>query len=697
MSETADSGRPFDSTDLLALPVLPAVVGDLLAAFGDDQLDLQRLTQLIRYDAVLSARMLTVTNSVAYARQAPRTASLEQSLTILGLDTARAIVTTTALCQSPSFPYPIPTSELNRFWRHSLACAQMARRLAEMTGYPDPDEAYLGGLLHDLGQLIIGVRHAGVFREVRVLAPLQHEIPNLERRLFGADHCELGAALVDAWKLNSFLADAIRFHHLSAEELRGTHPLLRLLHVANTLSQEEEPRQDALLNADRFFSLPPALLMQARAEVDREMKNLASDLNVVAAVVDVGGDTVSTPAQAHLRQTLQEQSLINEVRMVLCPVDDEITLLDAIVRCVAILFNLPEAHFFLHDPATGMLCGRENDGRLREIVIDPAVADNVVNRAWQEQQIVHSFGEKTAKIGIIDYQLSRLWGTEGVLSLPLHTSAQSLGVLGIGISSAQLARLLPQTRLLRLFARAAATALEKLRQHEVHQRRVQEDRALLEQQRLRAALHEISNPITIVRNYLYLLSTELEPPVAQEELRVLREETERVSRILLRLGHSDETGLERSCFDLNGTIRDLARVLSDTLCRPRGIRLQLQLMDDLPLLEQGRDAVRQILLNLVRNASEALEPNGIITVSTQDRVNLQGQQYVEMTVADDGPGLPSALRTALFQPVASTKGSDHAGLGLAIVKNLVEELDGHIICRSTAGGGAEFLVLLPRS
>lgn len=697
MLETSDSNQPFDSSDLLALPVLPAVIGDLLEAFGDDKLDSQRLIQLIRYDAVLSARMLAVANSAIYARQALRTVNLEQSLAILGLDTARTIVTTTALHQPSLFPHAIPASELNRFWRHSLACAWMAQRLAEMTGYPDPDEAYLGGLLHDLGQLVIGVRHAGVFGEVRGRAPLQHEIPNLERRLFGADHCRLGAALVEEWKLNSFLADAIRFHHLDGEELRGTHPLLRLLHVANALSQEEEPRQDALLNADSFFSLPPALLIQARVEMDREMKDLASDLGIVALAVDNRTGTTPTPIQLHLQQTMQEQSLITEVRMVLCPIDSEAALLDATARCVAILFNLPEAHFFLHDPATGMLCGRKDDGRLREIMIDPTLATNVINRAWREQQIVHSFGEKTARPSVIDYQLSRLWGTEGVLSLPLYTPAQSLGVLGIGISQAQLARLLPRTRLLRLFTQVAAAALEELRQHEVHRRRVQEDRALLEQQRLRTALHEISNPITIVRNYLYLLSTQLEPPLAQEELRVLREETERVSRILLRLGHADETGLERSRFDLNRTIRDLERVLTDTLCRPRGIRLQLKLVDDLPLLDHGGDAVRQILLNLVRNASEALGPDGTITVSTQDRVNLQGQQYVEMAIADDGPGLPSTLHAELFRPVASTKGRGHAGLGLSIVKDLVEELSGHIICRSTSGGGAEFLVLLPRN
>jgi signal transduction histidine kinase len=192
----------------------------------------------------------------------------------------------------------------------------------------------------------------------------------------------------------------------------------------------------------------------------------------------------------------------------------------------------------------------------------------------------------------------------------------------------------------------------------------------------------------------------VEPSVAQEELKELREETERVGRILLRLADSGEAGLEETGVDLNKTIRDLGRVLDDALCRPRGIRLSLNLMDGLPSLARGRDAIRQILLNLVRNAVEAFEARGsigAITVTTQDGVNLQGRPYVEMAVADDGPGLPKDLRAGLFQPMASTKGGGHAGLGLAIAKNLVDELGGCVIHRPNTGGGTVFLVLLPQA
>lgn len=699
MLETHVSNNSFDSSNLSVLPVLPAVVEKLLGVFGEDKCDSQALARLVGCDVIMSARMLAVANSAAYGDRIPHPSSLERAIAILGPNTAGTVVTITAIHQSFSRPHGISAADLERFWRHSLMCAHLARRFAIITGYPEPEEAYLCGLLHDLGKLVIGIHHPGVFHETRALAPLLDEVPAVERRLFGVDHCELGAALVETWKLRPFFADAIRFHHLNAEELRGIHPLLRLLHVANALSQEEEPRQAAFAGAETLFGLPPGLIRQARAEVELEVAHLAVDLGITLSAVDSGGDAERASASVPFDRAVYEMALVNAVRVEMSGIDDESILLDAIARCAAILFDLIEVHVFPRDPETGMLRGCESDGSVREIAIDPTGAANVLNRALRERQITHSLSEEAAKAGIIDYQLSRLWRTDGVLCLPLCVADQVMGGVGVGISRVQLPRLLAQTRLLRLFAGAAAIELGELRQRVARRHRSQEDHRLLEQQQFRAVLHEVSNPLTIVRSYLHLLANKLEPSVAREELKVLREETERVSRILLRQTDTGEASLEEAGLDLNGTVRNLGRVLDDALCRPRGIRLMLNLKEGLPSLARGRDAVRQVLLNLVRNAVEALEgrgSSGTITVTTQDGVNLQGRSCVEMAVADDGPGLPSELRGRLFKPLPSTKGGGHAGLGLVIVKNLVEELGGYVIYRPNSGGGTVFSILLPQ-
>lgn len=98
------------------------------------------------------------------------------------------------------------------------------------------------------------------------------------------------------------------------------------------------------------------------------------------------------------------------------------------------------------------------------------------------------------------------------------------------------------------------------------------------------------------------------------------------------------------------------------------------------------------MINLMKNAAEAMQNGGTLLVST----NGNAGEYVEITLRDDGPGIPAEVMESLFKPVASSKGAGHAGLGLSIVKNIVDELDGKIFCRSNGISGTVFQILLPR-
>jgi len=689
MSSSQDQ---FDQSDLLALPITPTVIEKLLEIFESNSLDIQKQAQLIGYDPVLSIRLLAMAN--ASRGQIPQAPNLQNALAIISSTTVKTLVVTSALQQSAAQQDDFPISVLKQFWHHSLSCAHLARRLAEMTAFPDPEAAYLAGLLHDIGKLVLSIRQATAPDEIYALsriARILSEIPELEQRLLGADHCTSGAALLDAWKLHPLLSDAIRFHHLNAQELRGAHPLLCLLHAANTLSQETEYSETLLAEEGELLGLSPTMLEQARIEIDQVVGSLVSELRITAT--DVESERPVLPAHASLQGTVHDFLLTDIIRSELGSAEDTAKIQEAVVRCAAILFDLTEARFFQYDAQIGLLRDHSSAEWQNQCTIDPAGAANAFQRAVQEQRACHSL-ELEIPPGIIDYQLARQWGSEGVWCLPLHAGHRLVGVLGAGIARAQLPHLLARERLLRRFAVAAASALDELDQRENQQRRICEDRELLQRQHVQAVLHEVSNPLTIVRHSLYVLAAKVGEQAA-EELRALQEETERASRIVQRLADPGKR-LAESSFDLNKTIRELVRVLDEALCRPRGIRLSLNLKEELAPLTQGHDAVRQIVLNLVRNAVEALGERGHITVATQDGVNLHGNLYVEIAVADDGPGFPEALRAQLFQPATSAKGEGHAGLGLSVVKNLAEELGGLVSCRPNPGGGTIFLTLLPQ-
>jgi putative nucleotidyltransferase with HDIG domain len=680
------------ANDLLALPIMPTVMEALLETCESRNIDVQKQAQLIGYDPVLSLRLLTMEH--AAQGQTSQPPNLQNALAIINPTTLRTLVVASALQQSAIQRDGFPTPALKRFWRHSLCCAHLARRLAEITGFPDPETAYLAGLLHDLGKLALSVHQVTAPDEIHTLSRIARtltEVPELEQRLLGADHCTLGAALLDSWKLPPLLSDAIRYHHLPAPELRGAHPLLGLLHVANALSQETGCAESVLAEEGELLGLSSSTLEQARTAIEPLIELLISELGI--ATTDAENEAGSASLRGALPDAIHEIALIDAMRSELGNVENISEIGEAIARCAALFFDLTEAHFFHYDTQTGLLHHHSSATWPDPFTIDPAGATNAFQRAAREQQIHHSL-EPEIPPGIIDQQLARQWESAGVWCLPLHAGDRLVGVLGAGISGIQLPSLQAGERLLRRFAATAAITLDDLNRREIRQRRVREDRELLQRQQLRTVLHEVSNPLTIVRNSLYLLAAKVGEQAA-EELRVLREETERASRILQRLAEPEEP-LAESSFDLNKTIRDLARVLDEALCRPHGIGLSLNLQEKLAPLPQGRDAMRQIVLNLVRNAAEALGERGHISVTTQDGINLHGRLYVEIAVADDGPGFPETLRAQLFQPVTSAKGEGHAGLGLSIVKNLVDELGGLVSCRPNLGGGTIFLILLPQ-
>jgi len=654
--------------------------------------DIRKRVQLIGHDPVLSLRLFATTNNSL--DPLPQLSDLQQALQFIGPATLRTLVVTSALQQVATQREGFPTSALKRFWRHSLRCAYLARQLAQITRFPNPETAYLAGLLHDLGKLALSARQAAAPDEIHTLSCIAHtlsEVPELEQRLLGADHCMLGAALLDTWKLPLLLGDAIRYHHLPACELRGAHPLLRLLHVANALSQETECSETALVEEGELLDLNPSVLEQARVAIKPLVESLISELGIIAP--DAASETRPAPVCASLPDSVHELALIDAIRNQLSNAEDASKMPETIARCATMLFALTEAHFFHHDARTGLLHHHPSPKWRDSFTIDPAGAANAFQRAVQERRIHHSL-ESEIPLGIVDQQLARQWGSEGVWCLPLCAGDRLMGVLGAGIARPQLPRLQAREGLLRRFAAAAAMTFDDLNRREIQQRRVREDQELLQRQHLRAVLHEASNPLTVLCNSLYVLTAKVEEHA--EEMRVLREEAERAGRILQHFAEAEEP-LAESSFDLNSTIRDLARVLDEALCRPHGIGLSLNLQEGLAPLMQGRDAVRQILLNLVRNAAEALGERGHISVTTQDGINLHGRLYVEIAIADNGPGFPEALRAQLFQPVTSTKGEGHAGLGLSIVKNLVDELGGLVSCRPHLGGGAVFAILLSQA
>jgi putative nucleotidyltransferase with HDIG domain len=139
---------------------------------------------------------------------------------------------------APSLGRPLPGYSLDRglLWRHSIACGLCARNVAAMVGYRDREEAYVAGLLHDVGKLIIDRHLRAEFAQVfQVVEREGIPFPEAERMVIGFDHAQIGEIVLGKWGLPATLAEAVGYHH-SPLASTGTSLLPHIIHVADAIT-----------------------------------------------------------------------------------------------------------------------------------------------------------------------------------------------------------------------------------------------------------------------------------------------------------------------------------------------------------------------------------------------------------------------------------------------------------------------------
>ncbi|MES2605249.1 MAG: ATP-binding protein [Pseudomonadota bacterium] len=176
------------------------------------------------------------------------------------------------------------------------------------------------------------------------------------------------------------------------------------------------------------------------------------------------------------------------------------------------------------------------------------------------------------------------------------------------------------------------------------------------------------------------------------------------------LRHNVTASHETSELDLGELVRSHYKWLGAALANKEKLQLLYSPASQPAVINASPAMLTQILLNLVKNAAEALGESGTITLAVKRNVHFMDRLYVLLEVSDDGPGLEAWQMQKLFQSGSTTKTGMHTGSGLAIVKKLVDELQGQISCHSENGDntgarhgsksnhktGTTFTILLPQ-
>ena len=201
------------------LPSLPGIVFELLATIDAPDAGIRLLANMISRDQALTAKTLRVANSPFYG-VSTRVSTLPQAITILGFRTVRTLVIAASVMAN--FPaHADPAFDFSRFWQHAMATAISARVMAPYL-HVVPETAFIAGLLHDIGQLVLAVRftpvHSGV---LKWRADHDCSMLEAERAVTGTDHTEIGAALAMHWLFPQSIIDGVARHHAPATDNLG--------------------------------------------------------------------------------------------------------------------------------------------------------------------------------------------------------------------------------------------------------------------------------------------------------------------------------------------------------------------------------------------------------------------------------------------------------------------------------------------
>lgn len=710
----------LEALESLELPTPPGAALAFLQTLARDNATVDEMAELIRREPALAARVLTVANSAAF-HAGGELRSLKQSLQVLGVRTLHSIAASIAVREAFASLPGARAGDFDGFWRHSLMVAELAQAIAHETAQAEPEEAYLAGLLHDVGELLLlGGLQADYGKLLGDAVGAEASLVALERGALQTDHAAVGAWLVERWQLPSFMADALLFHHHSLEDVALADPLTRVLwaaHACDALAAHAAPDAAGFDAAGHLVGLPAMLLARLVGQAQADVATLASALGVKGAA----GQSplplwrVAPPQLPHmsneaprekLRETLSAMATLQPLQHELAAADSEPQLLNAARESARILFGVRDVVFLLRTGAEAALSALSLPGQppqLQRLQLSlQSTAAGACARAVLTGRISSTFEAGPAgPLAINDLQLARALGSEGLLCVPMAAGGVVLGVMACPVGRMQAERLEQRLALLGSFAGLLAGHLQTWRTLRERDRELEAATADRLRQRERQVVHEVSNPLGIIKNYLTLVRRKLPEGVQLgEELQVLHEEIERVGRIVRQLGEPPPEPAAGSAgagaLDLNAAVESLRALYAEPLFGRAGIELTLELQQPLAATRADRDSLRQILLNLWKNAAEALPAGARVTTSTADHIHRDGRLYTQLCVADNGPGLPGDVMVSLFQPLGSARRSGHSGLGLSIVQGLVTRLGGHIVCQSQPGRGTRFFILLPQ-
>ena len=216
------------------IPTLPVIYSKLGKLLQSPDATIAAVSNIISEDQVIAAKVLKFVNSAFYGFP-QRVGSLQRAIVILGFNTIKNLVFATSVFDMFRGMETDGAFDKKNFWKHCIGCAVASRVLAEAADLRNPDEVFTGGLLHDIGKLVMAVHYPEKFSAVvNEIQATGIPMVDAERKVFGFDHTQVGSALAVHWRFPPDTAQMIGSHHL-ADGATPARKDIAAVHIGNIL------------------------------------------------------------------------------------------------------------------------------------------------------------------------------------------------------------------------------------------------------------------------------------------------------------------------------------------------------------------------------------------------------------------------------------------------------------------------------
>jgi signal transduction histidine kinase/HD-like signal output (HDOD) protein len=723
-----------------ALPTLSAIAVRVLELTADEAAEMRDVTKLVASDPGLASKVLKVCRCSEKGRAANVT-TVDRAVVLLGFDALRSAVLSVQVFElfegvvSAGGEVYSTRASFDRvlFWQHSLAVAIVAEQICARSAlrkHFQPSEAFVGGLLHDLGQLCLHLILPRSFDRVCELAVAQNiPLDQACRQTIGVDTHTAGRRIAEHWQLPHQLSDAIWLHGQPYSTLPGLDhkPLIGLITLADVIVRHERiaplghgPRGERIAELCEAVGVNPAATEELRAGLHDELAQRAESMGLdheqsvrqllrsVSRANEVLGRTnvILRHSITGSRRQVQALEAIKRFHDSAAPGGSVITVLGRVVQAAAQVFG-PGVQAVLYQ------ANRHEAWQLYQFDSSGSLAQSRAVLAPDDRHLIEHLSDNTATSvsaealrPILGDALSEVVDLSKVRMLPLRC--------GWGVNAVLLHNALSDQRqdalLLETLSRTWGSAIAAGTQHEgakrLGEQLVEANRELVETQDHLAqvqtmaavgelaagAAHEMNNPLTVISGRSQMLADLLIEPEQRSMARQIALHAHRLSDIItaLRL-FAEPTRAQPRRVDVGELVR---QVIGDASSRRRReIEINTVIGNDVPghvLIDP--DQIGRALAELVRNA---VESEGSTHVELRVQID-PANDRLKLQVTDDGSGLAPYTLAHAFDPFFSAKPAGRQpGLGLSQARRLVEASGGRVTLENGPHKGAVATIRLP--